>query len=126
MKIEYLADGADRCPLVRLFDFLPDEVNKLRRMCNELADGRAIEFALHEESWIQPVDGCRFYWRIGQHDVGVTLPVSDTELVLVYSSEVWREVEGKVSQFVDCRTGCFNWLTMEGDVDVLISMDGTW
>ena len=47
-------------------------------------------------------------------------------LILEYSDEAWREVEGKLSQFVESRPNTFNWLTTEGDVDVLISMDGKW
>ena len=40
--------------------------------------------------------------------------------------EAWREVEGKLSHFVEPRPSTFNWLTMEGDIEVLISMDGKW
>ena len=126
LKIEYLADGADRCPLVRLFDFVASDVNQLRKFCIELADGRATGIALHEQSWIEPVDGCRFYWRAGSKDVGVLQPAPGEPLVLTYSPEAWLEVEGKLSRFVDYRAGSFNWLTMAGGVDVLISMDGKW
>ena len=37
-----------------------------------------------------------------------------------------REVEGKFSPFVEPRPITFNWLTMEGDVNLLISVDGEW
>jgi hypothetical protein len=46
--------------------------------------------------------------------------------VLEYSNEAWREVEGKLSHFVEPTPNGFNWLTTEGDVDVLISTDGNW
>jgi hypothetical protein len=127
MKIQYLALGAECCPLVRLFDFVPEEVNRLRQFSIELSGGGgATEIALHEESWIEPVDRCRFYWRRGLKDVGVLQPARDEPLVLSYSAPGWLEVEEKLHEFVDCRPGCFNWLTMEGDVRVLISMDGSW
>lgn len=98
----------------------------LRQICTDLADGRLTEFALHEQPWVEPVAGCRFFWRASSTDVGVWLPGHGEPLVLEYSDEAWREVEGKLSRFVDGRSGCFNWLTMEGDVCVLISLDGTW
>ena len=113
-------------PLVRLFDFRPEEVNALRSACNDLADGRSPEFAVHEQPWAQPVNGCRFIWRASKKDVGVRVPARNQPLVLEYSDEAWREVGGKLSQFVEPRPNTFNWLTMEGDVDVLISMDGKW
>ena len=47
-------------------------------------------------------------------------------LVLEYSDEAWREVARKLSQFVEPRRSTFNWLTMEGDVAALISIDRKW
>jgi hypothetical protein len=125
MKIEYLVDGYEHRPLVRLFHFVPQEVNQLRQFCNELAYGRAVEIALPEKPWIEAIGGCKFWWRAGSKDVGVLQPAPGDPFELTYSSEAWLEVEEKLSQFVDCRGG-FNWLTMEGEVDVLISMDGLW
>jgi hypothetical protein len=126
MKIEYLEGDQPPLPLVRLFDFRSEEVNALRKACNDLADGRTSEFAVDEQAWVQPVNGCRFIWRASEKDVGVRMPASGQPLVLQYSDEAWREVEGKLSHFVEPQPSTFNWLTMEGDVEVLISMDGKW
>ena len=126
MKMEYLDGDRPPLPLVRLFDFRAEEVNALRDACNDLADGRTIEVEVHKQSWAQPVNGCRFVWRASNKDVGVRTPASGQPLVLEYSDEAWREVAGKLSQFVEPRRNTFNWLTMEGDVAVLISMDGKW
>jgi hypothetical protein len=54
------------------------------------------------------------------------MPASGERLVLEYSDEGWREVAGKLSQFLEPRPKSFNWLTTEGDVEVLVSVDGTW
>jgi hypothetical protein len=126
MKIEYLDGDRPPLPLVRLFDFRPEEVVTLCEACNDLAVGRTFEFAVHEQPWAQPVNGCRFVWRASKKDVGVLVPSSHQPLVLEYSHEAWREMEGKLSQFVEPNPRTFNWLTMEGDVEVLISVDGTW
>ncbi|HET9678423.1 MAG TPA: hypothetical protein VFP21_13075, partial [Solirubrobacterales bacterium] len=63
MKIEYLEGDEPLLPLVRLFDFRPEEVNALVNACNDLAEGRTSEFAVNEQAWVQPVHGCRFLWR---------------------------------------------------------------
>jgi hypothetical protein len=125
MKIEFMDQGADVCPLVRLFDYRPAEVNRLRQACNDLADGRLKEFALHDQPWVEPIAGSRFYWRAALKDFGVRMPSQGEPLVLEYSGEAWREVEEKLAPFAESANG-FNWLTMEGDVRVLISMDGDW
>lgn len=126
MKIEYLEGNEPPLPLVRLFDFRPEEVNALRKACDDLAEGRTSELVLNEQAWVQPVNGCRFIWRASKKDAGVRRPASGQPLVLEYSDEAWREVEGKLSQFVEPQPDTFNWLTREGDVEVLISMDGRW
>ena len=45
--------------------------------------------------------------------------------MLAFSDEAWREVEEKLLPFSHGSAG-FNWLTNEGDVNVLISPDGQW
>jgi len=126
MKIEHLEGDQPPLPLVRLFDFRPEEVDALRKGCKDLADGSTAELAVHEQAWVQPVNGCHFIWRASKKDVGVRRPGAGQPLVLEYSDEAWREVEGKLSRFVEPQPDTFNWLTMEGDVGVLISMDGKW
>jgi hypothetical protein len=126
MKLELLTDGTPECPLVRLFEYQLKEVNLLRDICNKLVDGHLSEIALNEEPWVKPIAGCRFIWRVSPRDVGVRLPPPGEPLVLEYSDEAWREVEEKLSRFADVHSSGFNWLTMEGDVQVLFSVDGKW
>ena len=45
--------------------------------------------------------------------------------VLALTDEAWREVVGKLEPFAKSASG-FNWLTIEGEVEVLISADGRW
>jgi hypothetical protein len=124
MKLELLIDGTLERPLVRLFEYRLKEVNLLREICNKLADGQLRELALHEEPWVKRIAGCRFIWRAPSRDVGVRLPPPGEPLVLEYSDEAWREVEGKLCAVADGHSSGFNWLTMEGEVQVLFSHDG--
>jgi hypothetical protein len=126
MKIEFLADGSEDCPLIRMYEYRVGEIEKLRQACRDLADGRITEFVLHDQPWVEPIGGCRFVWRASKKNIGVKLPTPGTEFVLQYADEAWREVEGKLEPFAadDCRG--FNWLGWQGDVDVLISHNGQW
>ena len=125
MKIEFLADGAEACPLIRLFDYEVGEVAKLRDACRGLADGQIAEFVLHDQPWIEQVAGCHFIWRTASKDLGVTLPAPGEPFVLSFSGEASREVEGKLLPFAE-GSGGFNWLTNEGDINVLLSESGEW
>ena len=59
MKIEFLATGAAKCPLIRLYEYGPTEVEQLRQAARDLADRRINEFVLHDQPWVQSVAGCR-------------------------------------------------------------------
>lgn len=125
MKIQFLAEGAAECPLIRLFDYRAGELERLRVVCSELGDLRRDEFPLHDQPWVEPVAGCRFTWRAGGRNAGVLLPESGAAFILELSGDAWREVSDKLLPFADGSDG-YNWLTNEGDVHVLISRDGTW
>ena len=125
MKIEFLASGAEECPLIRLFEFQMSEVKQLREVCLALAEDEITEFALHDQRWVNSISNCQFVWRMGSKDTGVMRPNEDEPFVLELSQEAWREVADKLLPFVEGRVG-FNWLTNEGDVEVLSSYDGKW
>jgi hypothetical protein len=124
MKIEFLSDGADACPLVRLSHFRPDEVEQLRQACRNLADGGGA-IALHDQPWVESIDGCRLVLRAAADDVGVTKSAHAPAFELALSSDGWREVEEKLMPFLT-DAGGWNWLTDEGDARVLISQSGQW
>jgi hypothetical protein len=125
MKVEFLEEGSPDCPLLRLFDYRTDEVKRLCEVCDQLAEGKRVEFVLHDQPWVEAIRGCRFLWRISKKDVGVRLPAPGEPFVLEFSDEVWREVQDKLRPFAD-GSGGFQWLTNEGDVNVLISFSGLW
>jgi hypothetical protein len=54
------------------------------------------------------------------------LPSSGAPFVLEFSDEGWREIEDKLLPFLWTSQNRFNWLTNEGDVEVLFSHSGTW
>jgi hypothetical protein len=126
MKIEFLPDGSEHCPLIRLYDFHAEEIRKLCAACRDLAEGRIMSFALHEQPWVEVIGDCRFVWRANYKNIGVTLPQDGRDFALLYSDDAWREVNDKLLRFTGAGTGGFNWLTNEGDVEVLISHCGGW
>jgi hypothetical protein len=108
-----------------MFQFQPNEVEALRAVCRDLAEGTRTEFALHQQTWVEPIGGCSFIWRSGAKNIGVRLPRPGDPFVFIFSEEGWREVESKLLPFTRSSVG-FNWLTNEGDVEVLITSDGCW
>jgi hypothetical protein len=126
MKIEFLADGAEDCPLIRLYDYRVEEIEMLRQACRELSDGRIAEYRLHGQPWIDAINGCRFTWCRGKKNLGVRQRDGGLDFVLQYSDEGWRELEGLLEPFARAFSGGFQWLSAQGEINMLISQDGSW
>ena len=127
MKIEYLEDGSEDCPLIRLFGFEESDVAALRDACLALAAGRIAEFRLDGQSWVESIGECPFILRATEKNRGAKWGKYTADpYTMDYNSEGWLEVADKTQPFLTNRAGGFQWLTNEGDFNVLLSWDGCW
>lgn len=126
--LEYLPDGSDDCPLIRLSAFEPADVIALQNLCLALAEGRVREASLDNHPWVRAIGGCRLTLRAGIANRGVRIPMPGTPFVMEYSpeGEGWLEVADKLAPFAEDPRRGFQWLTNEGEVNVLISWNGRW
>ena len=125
MKLEYLADGSDDCPLICLFEFTPAEVHELRKLVRSLVSGERQSAALQNEAWTVPIGGCQLSLRRGTRDEGVH-QLEPRKFECVLSSDRSCNVEGLLDPFCDSSTTGFQWLTHDGRVSLLISQSGKW
>src|SRR5258707_4927003 len=115
MKLEYLADGARECPLVRLYGFNHAETRSLRTLVRSLATGESRSAAIQGEVWAESVGGCKLTLRRGARNQGVR-EVDPLNFECVLTSDGWSNVEGLLDSFCDSHTAGFQWLTREGSV----------
>lgn len=125
MKIEFLPDGADVCPLIRLYDFSKQEVAQLVIAARALATGDLQRFPLHDQPWVTSIDDCMFVWAHGSTNVDVSLGSKSEPFVLTRNHEGWLEVASLISPFAQKWSGGWSWLT-DGEINVLFSYDGSW
>jgi hypothetical protein len=71
MKLDFLPDGAEDCPLVRIWGFLPVEARLLHEAVTRLAGGQAESVEVHSQPGVEPIDGCQLTLRVGPDDRGV-------------------------------------------------------
>lgn len=128
MKLGYVPKDLNAyTPLVRLYDFTPPEVRHLHALFTSLATGTPAVVSLHDQPWVQPVDGCRLYLLFDSADRGVMPLGLPTDFACTYSEEGWLELAGKAEPFLDgWEPYTDQWLTNEGDVQFLLSPDGRW
>ena len=128
LTIDYIHGGSEHCPMIRLFDFEASDVALLRDVCLELGAGSVREVCLDSQSWVRAIGGCRLTLRAGAANRGVRMPDEGGPFVMEYTreGEGWLEVADKLAPFAEGRATGYSWLTTEGDVNVLISWDGSW
>jgi hypothetical protein len=128
MKLEFLAEGSDDCPLIRLYDFDQTGAKRLREAFAALADGLRQSIALHEEWWVRSVENCELELRLGKRDLGVVerLPM---RFECVLTEEGWLEAAEKTETFCVPHEGSgetYQWLNSDGEVSLLLSPSGKW
>jgi len=127
MKLEFLPEGSDDCPLIRLYGFGQAEAMRLREAFRALADGAKRSIPLHEEWWIEPLDDCQLELRVSARDLGVVerLPQRfDCSL----NEEQWSEMVELMEPFcgVTQEQNQHQWLNKDSDISLLISPSGSW
>lgn len=126
MRLAFLAEGSPDCPLIRLYDFQPADVQRLDRIFDSLANGSRKELRLDQESFIEPIDGCRVRLRVGTCDAGIA-QTRPSEFDCILTPGGWSNVAGLTEPFcAEVVPGTHQWLHKGGKVSVLLSPDGSW
>jgi hypothetical protein len=125
MKVEYLKDGSEDCPLIRLYAFTTSEAGTLHDAFCSLASGSMQSARLTDILPIEAVDGCNVSFIRGSRDRGV-VPITERMFNVELSASGWDNTAGLTEPF---RDGCLNghqWLTCAGEIRLLLSTTGAW
>lgn len=125
MKVEFLREGSEDCPLVRLSEFTPDEIGAFRDACRKLHDGGIDRFDLFAQPWIRGVSDFRLWLGIATWDRGL-VEQADGTFGWLLRRETWDNVEGLIEPFQRSYSGGNQWLDQSGETALLLSNDGTW
>jgi hypothetical protein len=124
VKVEYLKEGSDDCPLVRLYQFRRTEVQRLRQTFEDLAAGRAEHVRLDKVTDVESIDGTQLTYSRGARDRGV-IPSGPNRFDVVLAPEGWQRCAGLAEPFCESNSG-YQWLYDLGPVRLLLSHDGCW
>jgi hypothetical protein len=125
MHLEFLADGADECPLLRFYRWDDGEVTLLRAAAERLATGADRSIEVHQLPFIEAVGDITFTWIADTRHRGVLLPHDKRSFVMQQPPELWADVAEIIRPFERNATG-FNWLLPVTEVEVLLSCSGQW
>ena len=122
MKLDYLKDGSDDCPLVRLYEFRSAEIQRLRQSFESLASGASDHVALGD---VESVDGTQLTFTRGARDRGVVQSGAQS-FDVVLTPEGWQRCMGLLEPFCEPSSG-YQWLCDDvGRIRLLVSHDGAW
>ena len=125
MKIDYLEDGSERCPLIRLYDFQSDEARSLIKAFESLANGTTNEISLGAIVPIDTIDGTQITFVRNELGQGV-IEKERFRFALALPAEQWRLNAEIVEPFSNGTFG-YQWLAPEtSDIQVLLSKSGDW
>src|SRR5688572_8612037 len=112
MKMEFLADGAPECSLVRLCDFSWAEIEELRAAFRDVTEARLVRYGVHERPWASSVDDCKLTFERSAKWGGMRLPNNRRTFTLSLPPEGWRRVDDLAAPFSKYKDMCgFQWLT---------------
>lgn len=98
MKLEFLEIGSADCPLIRLYEFSPEEAYQLRRIVLQLARGREQTVALNEQPGVTPISGCQLSLGRGEKDQGV-IEAAPLKFAWVLTKSGWFNVAALIRPF---------------------------
>jgi hypothetical protein len=126
MKLEYIAEGADMCPMVRIYEFDTAGARRLHDIFCSLASGSLHHMSLDEVVPVDAVDGCRITFTRGLRDQGV-IQIGEREFDVVLTADGWSQTADLAEPFREnCSVG-YQWLTEHaGDIHLLFSPHGEW
>jgi hypothetical protein len=125
MKLEYLAEGSQDCPLIRLYEFDQPEVLRLRKIAVSLANRSAVSIALQDERGVEAVSSCKLILRSGPRDAGV-VQTGPSIFECTLTPDTWGAVKRLIDPFCESKIGGFQWLSDQGEISLLLSRSGSW
>jgi hypothetical protein len=125
MKVDFLKEGADDCPMVRLYDFRGSDVEHLIETFEALASGTTQQASLEDVCPVESVDGTHLRFTRGERDRGVVKKgASDYELIL--AGPGWEQAADLAEPFCKPSSG-YQWLSPQaGKIQLLLSPSGDW
>ncbi len=127
MKMEFLADGAPECPLLRLYDFDTKQAGQLQSLLSSLADGTQNEKSLQEALSAEAVEDCRLVLQVADKDQGIVWNAQADTFFCRLRCSSWESVAELVWPFcVSSVAGTFQWLNETSRIRWLLSPNGLW
>ena len=135
MQIDFLEEGSEDCPLIRLYGVEPSQFATLHEAILRLVTGAQEECLLHDVPGFRAL--CKLKLISASSDAGVRRIGQNPDFAWRLTPALWFVVAGLVEPFAQrVDQGSYQWLSGKearhglelGDISVLLScsVDGSW
>jgi hypothetical protein len=127
VNLEYLPEGSEACPLLRLFNFSPAEALQLQQATVGVATQAVNEVVVNDMTGVRGIAGCRLTLKAGKRDIGVR-HLGGNSFECVLTPNTWDNVSGLIEPFCEPGQAGYQWLVnvSYSDANLLLSRDGSW
>jgi hypothetical protein len=129
MKIDHLTKTNPDHPkdsILRIFDFDVSEACQFRELLLSLADGSATMIDLNSISFVEGVDGCHLFLKVGTGSKGVIVLLKNT-FECILTRDDWDVAKDLVEPFCEGNLSGYQWLCNLGTrIELLFSPNGDW
>jgi hypothetical protein len=128
MKLQYLHDGSPDCPIIRLFDFSLEEICKIYRFFDNLANESDEQIELSDQPWIERVNNCSLSLHLSEEGKGIIQMNNTLSFACVLTQKGWINVKELTQPFCEHepRDNTFQWLDETSNISLLLSYSGRW
>jgi hypothetical protein len=137
VQIDFLEEGSEDCPLIRLYGVEASQFAILHEAILSLATGAQEECPLHEVPGFRALSGCKLKLLLSSADAGIRRIGRNLDFEWRLTPTRWFVVAGLVEPFAQrVDQGSSQWLSGKearhgldlGDISVLLScsVDGRW
>jgi len=127
MHIEYLNEGSEDCPLIRLYGDEPDAIALLKDKIVSLSNGSAHSILLNNLRGFHAINQCQLVLRTGSASIGV-VNIMGNHFECVLSQQGWSNVCDLLAPLCQSREWGYQWIDVTGKISLLVSRyeDGQW
>lgn len=124
MNIDFLRDGSDECPLIRLYNGQYEDYSVLIQSINNLIHKGARFDVLGLTNFKHDNSIKKFLFEMDEEDSGI-IEYSEGGFYCRYSKKHLSEIIGKLTIYQRDQHGYY-WLDEKSDIDILLSYSGRW
>ncbi|MCC6983940.1 MAG: hypothetical protein IT535_11765 [Bauldia sp.] len=111
MNLEFLEEGSEDCPLIRLYGTVPAEFVSLHREIRRLATGEVERVSVDRLPGFRSVDGCELTMVSSPRDIGVHRRQGTPSFEWQLTPSMWDIAGDFIDPFArDLEVGRYQWL----------------